>query len=104
MTVMADAGPDVDSFTLEDISTGVFASGFGQLGDGRSFSFRMDGPAGRQALLIEIYRQRLAGPVPHDEDVVASARRPVLGIDLADERSLAAAVRDGVNSAVPAAR
>ena len=54
--------------------------------------------------MIEVYRPRLAGPVPQAEDVVAVARRSVLGIDLTDERSLAAAVRDGVSAAVPVPR
>lgn len=84
-------------FAVEDMSTDVFsgkvlASGFGQVGDGRSFAFRIE----RQWLLVEVYRPRLSGPVPQPEDVVATERRSVVDIDVSDERSLAAAVRDSV--------
>jgi hypothetical protein len=89
-------------FAIEDMWMGVFsakvlASGFGQVGDGRSFAFRIEG----QSLLVEVYRPRLSGPVPQPEDVVATARRSVVDIDVADERSLAAAVRDAVALAEP---
>ena len=88
-------------FSIEDMWTGVFpgkvlASGFGQVGDGRSFAFRIE----RQWLLVEVYRPRLSGPVPQPEDVVATERRSVVDIDVSDERSLAAAVRDAVALAV----
>jgi hypothetical protein len=73
----------------------VLASGFGQVGDGRSFAFRIEG----QSLLVEIYRPRLSGPVPQPEDVVATVRRSVVDVDVTDERSLSAAVRDSVASA-----
>ena len=43
-----------------------------------------------------MYRPRLSGPVPQREDVVATARRSVVDVDITDERSLAAAVRDAV--------
>jgi hypothetical protein len=84
-------------FAIEDMWLGVFstkvlASGFGQVGDGRSFAFRIEG----QQLLVEVYRPRLKGPVPQSEDIVATARRNVVDIDISDERSLAAAVRDAV--------
>ncbi|HEU4361146.1 MAG TPA: hypothetical protein VFR27_06500 [Mycobacterium sp.] len=82
-------------FVIEDISTGVFASGFGQVGDGRSFSFRVE----HQQLIVEVYRPRLAGPVPQTEDVVATSSRSLVDIDLTDERSLTAAVRDAVAAA-----
>jgi hypothetical protein len=82
-------------FVIEYMSTGVFASGFGQAGDGRSFSFRTD----REQLAVEVYRPGLAGPVPQAGDVVATSSRKLVGIDLTDERSLAAAVRDAVASA-----
>ena len=49
----------------------MHASGFGQVGDGRSFSFHVD----RQQLIVEVYRPRLSGPVPQHEDVVAAATR-----------------------------
>ena len=78
----------------------MHASGFGQVGDGRSFSFHVE----RQSLVVEVYRPRLNGPVPQDEDVVAVATRKLTDIDLADERSLAAAVRDAVAAAQPVPR
>jgi hypothetical protein len=91
-------------FAIEDMWVGVFsakvlASGFGRVGDGRSFAFRIEG----QSLLVEVYRPRLSGPVPQPEDVVATARRSVVDIDVTDERSLAAAVRDSVALAEPVA-
>jgi hypothetical protein len=87
-------------FALEDISTGLHASGFGQLGDGRSFSFHVE----HHQLIVEVYRPRLAGPVPQAEDVVATATRKVGDNDLFDERSLIAAVRDAVADAQPVPR
>ena len=100
MTLAAGREVVGSEFVLEDITTGVHASGFGEIGDGRSFSFHVE----HHTLVIEVYRPRLAGPVPQAEDVVALARRSVLGIDLTDERSLTAAVRDGVSAAVPVPR
>jgi hypothetical protein len=84
-------------FAIEDMWVGVFstkilASGFGQVGDGRSFAFSIEG----QKLLVEVYRPRLSGPVPQPEDVVATAQRSVVDVDITDERSLGAAVRDAV--------
>ena len=70
----------------------MHASGFGQVGDGRSFSFHVE----QQTLVVEVYRPRLSGPVPQAEDVVAAATRSSPDIDLTDERSLSAAVRDAV--------
>ena len=52
-------------------------------------------------LLVEIYRPRLAGPVPLPEDVVASAKRSLADLDVDDVRSLTAAVRDAVGTAAP---
>jgi hypothetical protein len=89
-----------DGFALEVISTGLHASGFGQLEGGRSFSFHVE----HQQLVIEIYRPRLAGPVPQAEDVVATATRSTGGIDVYDERSLGAAVRDAIADAQPLPR
>jgi hypothetical protein len=88
--------PDPE-FAIEDMWLGVFsnkvfASGFGQLGDGRSFAFRIEG----HWLVVEVYRAWLSGPVPQPQDVVATVRRDVVGVDIADKRSLAAAVRDAV--------
>ncbi len=87
-------------FAVEDISTGLHASGFGQLEGGKSFSFHVE----HSQLVVEIYRPRLAGPVPQAEDVVATATRKAGDIDLFDERSLVAAVRDAVANAQPVPR
>jgi hypothetical protein len=97
MSVVADRHVPDPEFAIEDMWVGVFstkvlASGFGQVGDGRSFAFRVEG----QWLVVEIYRPRLSGPVPQPEDVVATVRRNVVDVDIADKRSLAAAVRDAV--------
>ena len=92
MTVTDDWQLACSDFLIEEIWTGAFASGFGEVGDGRSFSFHVEG----RQLLIEVYRPRLDGPVPHAEDVVASGGRSLFDIDVGDERSLAAAVRDVV--------
>jgi hypothetical protein len=100
MTLAADRDLAAQEFAVEDINTGLHASGFGQVGDGRSFSFRVE----RQMMVVEIYRPRLSGPVPHTEDIVAVATRGLTDIDLTDERSLSAAVRDAVAAAVPVPR
>ena len=55
-------------------------------------------------LVVEVYRPRLTGPVPQAEDVVAVATRKLIDIDLTDERSLSAAVRDAVAAAQPVPR
>jgi hypothetical protein len=88
--------PDPE-FAIEDMWLGVFsakvlASGFGQVGDGQSFAFRIEG----QWLLVEVYRPRLSGPVPQPEDIVATLRCSVVDVDVTDERSLSAAVRDAI--------
>lgn len=95
MTIAEDRHLAGHNFVIEDMSTGVFASGFGQVGDGRSFSFHIE----RQSLVVEVYRPWLSGPVPQADDVVATSSRSLVGIDLTDARSLAAAVRDAVASA-----
>lgn len=95
MTIAADRLSAGGEFVLQDMSTGVFASGFGQVGDGRSFSFHIE----RAVLIVEVYRPRLAGPVPQAEDVVATSSRDLVDIDIGDARSLAAAVRDAVAAA-----
>lgn len=100
MTLAADSDVAGEEFAIEDISTGVHASGFGRVGDGRTFSFHVD----KQTLLVEVYRPRLTGPVPQAEDVVASSTRSLAHVDLGDERSLAAAVRDAVAAAQPVPR
>ena len=100
MTVTDDWHITQKEFAVEDMSTGIFASGYGQVGDGRSFSFHIE----HRSLVVEIYRRRLAGPVPSAEEVVATAVRSLVDIDLTDERSLTAAVRDSVAHAVPVSR
>ncbi|BBZ13486.1 hypothetical protein [Mycobacterium branderi] len=102
MTVAEDRQYADSDFVIEDMWTGVFparafASGFGHVGDGRSFAFRVE----RRWLLVEVYRPRLSGPVPQPEDVIAKSKRSVVDIDITDERSLAAAVRDSVAVAEP---
>jgi hypothetical protein len=97
MTVAHDRHFPDQEFAIEEMYLGVFsakvlASGFGQLGDGRSFAFRIEG----QWLLVEIYRARMSGPVPQPEDIVETLRCNVVDVDVTDERSLAAAVRDAV--------
>jgi hypothetical protein len=100
MTLAADRDLGSQEFAIEDITTGVHASGFGQVGDGRSFSFHIE----KQILVVEIYRPRVTGPVPQAEDVVATASRKLTDIDLTDERSITAAVRDAVADAQPVTR
>ena len=87
-------------YFVEDITTGLAASGFGHLGDGRSFSFHVH----RGQLVVEVYRPRLAGPVPLPEDVVARASRSLVDLDVDDARSLSAAVRDAIGEAAPVPR
>jgi hypothetical protein len=100
MTLAADRDLGDEEFAIEDIFTGLHASGFGQVGDGRSFSFHVE----RQTLVVEIYRPRLSGPVPQAEDVVAATTRKLTQVDLTDERSITAAVRDAVADAQPVPR
>jgi hypothetical protein len=100
MTLAADRDLGNQQFAIEDITTGLHASGFGQVGDGRSFSFHVE----KQVLVVEVYRPRIAGPVPQAEDVMALATRKLAGIDVTDERSLTAAVRDAVAAAQPVTR
>jgi hypothetical protein len=100
MTLAADRDLGNQQFAIEDITTGVHASGFGQVGDGRSFAFHIQ----KQFLVVEVYRPRLSGPVPQDEDIVAVATHRLTDIDLTDERSLSAAVRDAVAASQPVTR
>jgi hypothetical protein len=95
MTLAADRDLGNQEFAIEDITTGLHASGFGQVGDGRSFSFHLE----KQVLVVEVYRPRITGPVPQAEDVVAAASRRLTDVDLFDERSVSAAVRDTVAAA-----
>jgi hypothetical protein len=100
MSLAADDDVVGHEFAIEDIWTGRHASGFGNVGGGRTFSFHVDG----QTLFVEIYRPRLVGPVPQAEDVVATSTRRLTHVDVSDERSLSAAVRDAVAAAQPVPR
>ncbi|MBV8929992.1 MAG: hypothetical protein JO152_12790 [Mycobacteriaceae bacterium] len=100
MTLAAGRDAEGEQFSVELISMGVHASGFGEVGDGRTFAFRTQRPL----LVVEVYRPRLRGDVPQAEDVVARATRTLTDIDLTDERSIAAAVRDAVAAAQPVPR
>jgi hypothetical protein len=100
MSLVPNGDSADDGFAIEDISTGLHASGFGQLAEGRSFAFHVE----HQVLVVEVYRPRLAGPVPQTDDVVATATRKITDVDLFDERSLAAVVRDAVADAQPVPR
>jgi hypothetical protein len=100
MTVAEDRQFSGLEFAIEEMWTGIFASGYGQVGDGRSFSFHIE----HRSLVVEVYRPRLSAVVPQAEDVVARSTRSLLGIDLTDERSLGAAVRDSVALAEPVSR
>ncbi|MDR3662928.1 MAG: hypothetical protein P4L86_21505 [Mycobacterium sp.] len=101
MSIATDGDLADGDFAIEDISTGLRASGFGQVGDGRTFSFRLDE---RRMLIVEVYRPRLSSLVPQEEDIVAVSSRSLVHVDVHDERSLAAAVRDAVADAQPVPR
>ncbi|MET0318688.1 MAG: hypothetical protein ABW188_17830 [Rhodococcus fascians] len=85
----------VATFQVEQVSTGAQASGFGSTEDNRPFAFRVY----KRTLYLEIYRADLPSPVPDRSDVTAVAEQSVTEIDLTDERSIVAAVRDAVGSA-----
>ncbi|WP_067686994.1 hypothetical protein [Nocardia jejuensis] len=91
------SGFDASGFTIEDVTVGRYAHGFGVTGDGRTFAFRTN----RSTLTLEIYRPDLDADVPAAEDVVALAETPVTDVDLDDERSVVALVRDLLPHAVP---
>lgn len=84
-------------FTLDDLTVGPFAHGFGAAGDGRFFAFRTI----RSILTLEIYRAGLEADVPGPEDVVARAQARVTDIDLGDPRSVRAMVCDLIPLATP---
>lgn len=100
MTLAADRGCLGQEFHVEDVSTGIHANGFGHFEDGRSFAFHTE----KRHLVVEVYRPRLSGPVPQEDDVIAVASRSLSYVDLYDERSIVAAVRDAVASAHPVER
>lgn len=82
-------------FVIDDITVGAYAHGFGTTADGHPFTFRTI----RATLTLEIYRRDLADAVPGPEDVLAVAEATVADIDLDDERSVAALVRDMIPDA-----
>lgn len=84
-------------FAIDDITVGLFAHGFGTTADGRPYAFRTV----RSTLTLEIYRADLDTDVPGPEDVVAVAEVRVTDVDLDDERSVVALVRDMIPDAVP---
>ena len=86
-------------FSVEDITVGAFAHGFGTTEEGRSFAFRTV----RSTLTLEIYRPDLDSDVPGPEDVIAVAQARVTDIDLDDERSVIALVHDLIPVATPVA-
>lgn len=85
----------IPGFGVEDVTAGAHAHGFGSTGDGRNFAFRVRG----KVLHVDIYRADSAD-VPDAVDVEATADADVTDVDLADERSVVAAVRDAVTGAL----
>ncbi|WP_327139610.1 hypothetical protein [Nocardia sp. NBC_01327] len=90
------SGLPAPGFTVEDVSVGHYAHGFGVTADGRPFAFRTV----RGLMTVEIYRPDLQTDVPAAEDVVAIAESRLTDIDLEDERSIIALVRDLIPHAV----
>ncbi|MBH0779523.1 hypothetical protein [Nocardia bovistercoris] len=84
-------------FAIDDITVGSFAHGFGRTANGRPFAFRTVG----STLELEIYRADSDSDVPGPEDVVAVGRARVTDVDLDDERSVVALVRDMIPDAAP---
>ncbi|MFC6010361.1 hypothetical protein [Nocardia lasii] len=84
-------------FGIDDIGVGPFAHGFGTTDDGHPFAFRTRGAT----LSVQVYRADLGEAVPGSADVVAHAHASVTDIDLGDERSIAAFVRDLLPTVVP---
>ncbi|MBD8505195.1 hypothetical protein HT102_01650 [Hoyosella sp. G463] len=79
-------------FVIDDLSLDPYAHGFGQTPDGRTFTFQV-----RNHLLhVEVYRPGLSTTVPDTADVAGTADLSIVDIDVADERSVIAAVRDAV--------
>jgi len=96
-----EAGPPPDddaaaspAFTIEDMTSGPAAHGFGSSG-GRDFAFQVR----RRVLRLELYRAGRGGTVPGPEDVAAAVELPVTDVDLDDARSVTALVRDAVTEA-----
>ncbi|WP_405137293.1 hypothetical protein [Nocardia sp. NBC_01388] len=91
------SGFPAPGFTVEDVTVGHYAHGFGIAEDGRPFAFRTV----RGTMTVELYRPDLETAVPTPEDVVAIAETRLTDIDLEDERSIIALVRDLIPQAIP---
>ncbi|MFF0813778.1 hypothetical protein ACFYVR_01250 [Rhodococcus sp. NPDC003318] len=87
-------------FVLEDLTVGTHAHGFGLTEAGQTFAFRVRG----STLRVEVYRADLDVDVPERADVVAVGERAVNDLDLDDERSVSAFVRDTLEAAEPVDR
>ncbi|ORI22531.1 hypothetical protein [Rhodococcus sp. 1168] len=86
---------DTRRFVVEQITVGAHANGFGRNADGRQFAFRVH----KSTLYVEMYRENLLEQVPGKSDVIAVVEQSVTEIDLTDQRSIVAAVRDAVTDA-----
>lgn len=95
-TASRGSEPAASGFAIEDLTCGAQAHGFGRTDDGRGFAFQVK----RAGLRLEIYRAGLLDEVPGPEDVVSVAELSVQDVDLDDERSLSALVRDAADEAV----
>ncbi len=85
------------AFELAELTTGVHAHGYGQVGDGREFAFRVRS----NLVLVEVYRHDAAEVFPRPEDVEATAQCSATDVDLSEERDVEMLVRDLVASASP---
>ncbi|HEY5857597.1 MAG TPA: hypothetical protein VIW24_27095 [Aldersonia sp.] len=85
------------TFTVEYVSVGPYAHGFGTAADGRAYAFRVLGAT----MHVEVYREGLDSPVPDQEDIAAIASAKVTDVDVDDERSIVAMVRDMIAEAKP---
>lgn len=88
--------PTPNAFTIEDLTVGAQSHGFRHTEDGRSFAFQVK----RGGLRMEVYHGGLSSHVPPPKDVSSVAELSVNGLDLYDERSVAAVVRDAAAQAV----
>ena len=84
-------------FELSELATGSHAHGFGHVGDGRQFAFRVRS----NLALVEIYRAGAEETLPLPKDVEAAAQCNVTDVDLTDEHDVHALVRDLVAQASP---
>lgn len=84
-------------FELSELATGSHAHGFGHVGDGRQFAFRVRS----NLALVEIYQADAEEAFPLPEDVEAAAQCSVIDVDLTDEPGVQALVRDLVAQASP---